>query len=108
MGIYLTFRIINIVLALLSIPPSIYILRLLAREGKVVETQQSVLNKILTALFTGMVIGSFLNATISTISLFGHREIASSISICRSIYVSGFFSLFTWVIYLYQKRNGNK
>lgn len=103
MDIATTIRFLNIFLALVSIPPSLYILKVLVAERKIIDTAQDKLNTLLVFLFGGVVIGALLNAFISMLAVTGHNGHASELSIYRSIYTSAFFSLVTWGIYLFQK-----
>lgn len=103
-------RHINVIVAIVSIPPALAILHTLLRERYLLKTENKPLNNLLLLLFSGIIVGALLNAFLSVLSLLGYMEYVSKLSIYRSTYTSAFFSFVTWSIYLFQrwvKRNKN-
>jgi hypothetical protein len=101
-------QIINGILALLAIPPSFLLLKVVLKERYKISKKQDNLNKILAWLFLGIAIGSIINASISITYIIGVRSLSHIISPYRSLFLNMFFSCVSWILYLYQKSIGKR
>lgn len=97
-------QIINSLLALLAVYPSLKLIETVIKERKiVVKPKQKEINKILTYLFVGISLGALINALISINSLIGDTSIAHELSPFRSLFINSFFFIISWLLYTFQK-----
>lgn len=97
-------QIINSLLALLAVYPSLKLIETVVKERKiVVKPKQREINKILTYLFMGISLGALINALISINSIIGNSAIAHELSPFRSLFINLFFFVISWLLYTFQK-----
>ena len=93
-------QIINTIVALISVPPSIVLLLTVLKERHVIPVKQRKVNKALKILFSGIAVSSIINATLSVISLTGSRAFSHAVSPYRGLFINLFFFVTSWFIYL--------
>jgi len=93
-------QIINTIVALISVPPSIVLLMIVAKEKRVIPVKQRKVNKALTVLFAGISLSAIVNATLSLIALVGNGLAAHQMSPYSRLFVNAFFLVTSWFIYL--------
>lgn len=96
-------QIINTIIALISVPPSIILLIEVVREKKLIPIKQRRINKALTLLFGGISFSAIINATLSLIALSGSKVAAHDMSPYRSLFINTFFLVTSWLIYIAHK-----
>lgn len=97
-------QIINSLLALLAVYPSLKLIETVIKERKiVVKPKQKEINKILTYLFVGISLGALINALISINSIIGNNYVAHELSPFRSLFINSFFFVISWLLYTFQK-----
>ena len=92
-------QMVNLILALASMPPAIYLIRVLIRERNIVSPVQKTLNKSLVFLFYGVSFSAVVNAAVAIFAVLGNGSLAHEISPYRSTFVNAFFTITTWLIY---------
>lgn len=97
-------QIINSLLALLAVYPSLKLIETVIKERKiVVKPKQKEINKILTYLFVGISLGALINALISINSIIGNNYVSHELSPFRSLFINSFFFIISWLLYTFQK-----
>jgi hypothetical protein len=101
-------RIVNMFLALATLPSSAYLLAQLIRESiKCPKPEVSEFNKWLRVLFAGMSLLGFLNAVLAFMALCGTEFYVNNHSYilnARNIVVNATFCISSWGILLLQKK----
>lgn len=101
-------QVANLVLAVLAIPPSVYLVRVLLKEAKIVEPKQGLLNKVLVALFIGFSVLAVANSLVSFLSLIDFGRVAHNLSPFRATIINGFFVLIAHaLVRVHKQTNGN-
>lgn len=93
-------KIINITIAMASIPPALGLIIYLWRERKGLLENQRSLNAILIYLLIPTT--ALANAAISALSLFNPFA-AHSLSLARSIFLTVSATMGSWALYLYKR-----
>jgi hypothetical protein len=97
-------QVINSLLALLAVYPSLKLIETVIKERKiVVKPKQKEINKILTYCFIGVALGALINAFIAINSLTGNSLISHEASPFRSLFTNFFFFGISWLLYTFQK-----
>lgn len=94
---------LNIILALLAVPPAIALATVAIAEGKIVGKKESLLSKKLTRLFLGVAVGAILNATISLLAITDNGITAHGASPYRSVLLNAFFTYVSWSLYSFHR-----
>lgn len=91
--------IINIALAFLSLPPAIYLVRVLIKDRNSIDPKKHPLNRVLVFMFAGVAVAAILNAFLAVISLFGNGLVSHNLSPYRSALLNAFFTFVSWSLY---------
>ena len=99
-----TLQIINSILALLAIYPSLRLITVVIKDREVViKPKQKEINKIMTYCFIGVALGALINAFISINSIIGNSLVSHEVSPFRSLFTNFFFFGISWLLYTFQK-----
>ena len=97
-------QILNSLLALLAIYPSLRLITVVIKDREVViKPKQKQLNRIMTYCFIGVALGALINAFISINTLTGNSLISHEASPFRSLFNNFFFFGISWLLYTFQK-----
>jgi hypothetical protein len=105
MGIREIAKVLTVIFALTSIPPSILFVRIFALERKVLQTsKEKDLSGRLAFLFVVIAVMAIINAIVGLAGVLGYGAFAHNFSPIRSAFTGLAFTLSTWSLYLIQKR----
>jgi ABC-type Fe3+-siderophore transport system permease subunit len=100
-------QLINTIVAVASIPPSLILLTVVLKERKIVDVGKRNLSKALTLLFSGIALSALINAILSLTTLLSKFDVLNinnryihTVAPYRSLFINLFFLLSSWFIYL--------
>lgn len=101
---YMNFlSILNILMAIVAVPPSIALIRMLLRERPALTKQKGPLNTLLIFIMAIIALGSIFNAFVSVSVMFFPR-IAPLLAHVRSLTMTSSFAVAAWGLFLYKEK----